>query len=557
MINQTKNNKILYSALFIASTLLGVLFSYQYIFQTWFAMDEWSFWMHFLKDGPFYVIRSTGLIGSITGGARFGLDLTNGIFFSLFGLNITPWHITFLAIHLLNVFLLYKVLLWFKLAPFAAFFASFFFAISSAGYETLAWPAAGMQVLGSTFFILLSLLLTIKFLNTNKRKFITFALIFSYLSFLMRPTGIVTVALIGVLIFLFYKRSNLSQLPRSVVIFGMSAIILGVARLLIEYSDKLDVLIKAGFNVVFYPFISLSHIFIPFRLMFRLSDGFINFYYPLVASDSNVDTISHLIVGDYISTVLSIIVLFFINILYKKVGKFHKKVIIFGLFLFFIHYFVIAIYYVDRGGLSYLESRHTYTSIIGISIILGTFFNLIIDNFDSVNKIKKFLVITLFLLIGAWLYQEMTVTRREVRAQAIEAVAIRKTFESLQALNLPNSEKLVFYLESDRSYYYPEWRLPFKVPSAYMFPLAFYGRSFIEKSMLGELGDNNYIKSNNKQFGYFTDIDMLASVVEDGEINIDNIVGLYFIDGEYTFEITTKETHRLIENELESRDSDY
>ncbi len=551
LLNKIEKNRKLYSFLFVILILSGVLFSYQFLFQTYFAMDEWSFYLQFLKYGPFHVISSTGLTESLTGGLRLGLLLTNDIYFSLFGLDIRPWQITFFALHLVNICLLFVILRKFKISPFSAFLASFFFAIASAGQEALSWPAAGMQVLGSTPFILITILLTLKFIESKKKSFLALAIVCSYLSFLMRPTGIVTAGLIVALIFLFYKRSNLLRLPRVVVILGLSAFILGLSRLLIEYSQNLNLLTRAGFNIIFYPLVSLSHIFIPYRLMFRLSDSFINFYYPIVSKDINVSTISHLIVGDYISIIISIFILIFIYLLYKRVDKFNKKVIIFGLILFFVQYFVIALFYTDRGGLSYLESRHTYTSLVGISLILGVLFDLVLSKYKTSKSLKRYLYIGFYLFVGVWLCKEMMVTRREVRAQAIDDIAIKKTFESLESLTLPNSNKMVFYLQSDRNYFYPNYYLPFKLPGAYMLPLAFYGRPFIDKIALGELQSNNtYIDSNNKQYGYFTDIKPLTILIKQGKIDIDNVVGLHFVDGSYTFEDTTKETRQMIENEL-------
>ncbi len=546
-----KKNKIIYLCLFAVLILFGVLFSYQYIFQTFFAMDEWSFWMQFLKYGPFYTITSAGPIAPFTGGVRTGLALTNDIYFSLFGLGITPWHLSFLALHLINILLVYLVLRKFKISPFSAFLASFFFAVASASQEALSWPAAGMQILGGTPFILMTILLTMNFIESKKKSFLVLAIFCSYLSFLMRPTGIVTAGLIVALIFLFYKRSSLLGLPRMVVILGIAAFILGLCRLLIEYSDKLNELVLAAFNVIFYPLVSLSHIFIPFRLMFRLSDSFINFYYPIVSKDSNVATISHLIVGDFISVVFSLFILFFIYLFYKRVDKFNKKVIIFGLILFFAQYFVIALFYVNRGGLSYLESRHTYTSIAGLAMIIGVFFDFMLTKYKASKTLMKYLYVGFFLFVGVWLFKEMTVTRREVRAQAIDDIAIKKTWESLQSLTLPNSNKVIIFLQSDRSYFYPNYYLPFKLPAAYMLSMAFYGRPFIDRVSLDKLQSNNsYVNSNNKQFGYFTDPDPLVSLIKQGKIDINNVVGLHFVDGSFTFEDTTSQTRKNIENEL-------
>ena len=145
----------------------------------------------------------------------------------------------------------------------------------------------------------------------------------------------------------------------------------------------------------------------------------------------------------------------------------------------------------------------------------------------------------------------MLVTRREVLQEALDDIVIKKTWDSLKSLKLPNSNKLVIFLKSDRSYWYTGNLLPLKQSAAYMLSLAFYGKPFIDKSVLGELNYNNtFINSNNKQFGYFTDINLLIPLVKRGEINISDIVGLHFIDKTDSFEIITDEIHKLIENNL-------
>ncbi len=544
-------NKYVYSLIFIIITLVGVLFSYQYLFQTFFAMDEWSFWMQYLKYGPFYTITSAGPTTAFTGGIRFGLALTNDIYFSLFGLSITPWHFSFLALHLLNIFLVYKVLRKFKLMPFSAFLASFFFAIASAGQEAISWPAAGFQILGSTPFILLTILLTMNFIDSKKKKYLVLAVITSYLSFLMRPTGIVTAGLIVILIFLFYKRPNVLKIPKFVMILGSGVVLLGLFRLFTEYGDKIEILLKGGFNVIFYPLVSLSHIFIPLRLMFRISDSFINFYYPLVSKDPNVSTISHLIVGDFISVVISIFILILIFILYRSVGKFEKKVIVFGLLFYFLQFFVIALFYTDRGGLSYLEPRHMYLPVIGVAIIFGVFFNKLIEKYKTTKSMRKYIYILVFVLFGLWLCKEMTITRREVLFQAIDDIAIKKTWESLQAVKTPNSKKVIVYQTSDRSYFYPDFHLPFKIRAAYMLPLAFNGKPFVDKCQLGKLNFNNtYNECNGTQFGYFTEMEELVPLIKSKKIDKNNVIGLHFVDGSYEFKDTTGETQNIIKEKL-------
>lgn len=549
LLNAIKANKLTYLTIFVILTLLGVLFSYQYLFKIYFASDEWVYWAFYLKDGPFYILtKEGGLIGALTGKYRVGLYLTNDIYFYLFGLDIKPWIVTFLALHLANIFLLYKVLRKLKLTPLSSFLASLFFGVAFAGQEGLSWPAAGIPVLGATLFTLIVVLITLKYNETKKMTLLILAAVCCYICFLFRPTGLVSPALVVSLIYLYSKNKGWLKLPRSVIIIGVSAFFLGLARTLILYSGNLTVLLRAAFDIIFYPFVTLTHIFIPFRLMLRVSKGFIDFYYPLLSKDKSIDVITQLIVSDFIASIVSLFIIFLIYLLYKRVNKLNKKVLIFGLITFFIQYIPIAINYPDRGGFSYLDSRHTYISIVGISMILGVFFDYLISHFNTKKQWKRLFIIILFIFVGLWFFRVMTITRREVRAVAFDDTAIKKTWDSLQSLKLPNSKKMVFYIESDRTYFYPEWKLPFKLPATYMFPLAFYGRPFIDKHALGVLQtDNNYIDINNTQYGYFTNIKALSSLVKSNKIDINNVVGLHFADGSYTFKNITPTVRKKIE----------
>ena len=85
----------------------------------------------------------------------------------LFGLNSLPLRILSLVIHLINIVLVYKLIdILFKSKK-LALFTSFFFGISAANVGSLFYLAGGIQSLGATIFILLTIIL---FLN---RKFLT------------------------------------------------------------------------------------------------------------------------------------------------------------------------------------------------------------------------------------------------------------------------------------------------------------------------------------------------------------------------------------------------
>jgi len=150
----------------------------------------------------------------------------------------------------------------------------FFFAIASAGQQTLSWPAAGSQYWGQRCLCFSPYILA---LSDN----FIFAFVCSYISFLWKPTGIVSPFMVVLLFIIISKRAGISEkIHESRLGVGFCSIYTRAYRLLVYFSYSFSVFWKAVFLSLFYPLVSLSHLFVPFRLMFRLSDWFISFNYP-------------------------------------------------------------------------------------------------------------------------------------------------------------------------------------------------------------------------------------------------------------------------------------
>ncbi len=105
-------------------------------------------------------------------------DVLFHILYNSFGLNHIPYRILYFVIHFINISLVYIFIQKLFQKKQISFFVSFFFGISSANIGILYW---GIEILGATMFIISTLILFIKFLETHKNKF----LIFSLLTFLL------------------------------------------------------------------------------------------------------------------------------------------------------------------------------------------------------------------------------------------------------------------------------------------------------------------------------------------------------------------------------------
>lgn len=96
------------------------------------------------------------------------------IFYSLFGLNALPFRVLSLLIHGINILLVYILMQKLFNKRKLALFVAFFFGLSAGNVGSLYYLAGGIQSLGATMFILLSVIL---FLNRK--------VLFSFLTFLL------------------------------------------------------------------------------------------------------------------------------------------------------------------------------------------------------------------------------------------------------------------------------------------------------------------------------------------------------------------------------------
>jgi len=164
--------------------------------------------------------------------------------------------------------------------------------------------------------------------------------------------------------------------------------------------------------------------------------------------------------------------------------------------------------------------------------------------------VQRIGIIVFILLVSLWYVKEISVTQREVRESALQGTEIKKTWESLQALSIPDSDKVILYLESPRTYFFQSYFLPFQLNSEYMIALANYHKPFMEKGFADTLKPDSYVKSANKLFGIYTHKNIVHPLVLDNTLSIDDIYGFRFNDENYTFEDITDEIRAFLSSQI-------
>lgn len=164
----------------------AVLVLYHPVLATYFSQDDFFHFKVSQTDGSLSgFIKLFGFYQFEERGIAFYRPIFRetlyNTFYSLFGLNHIPFRILQFLIHFINIFLVYILIEKIFQKKYLSLFVAFFFGISSSNVATLYYLAGGIQALGATMFILLTLIIFTRYLETNNIKYA----VLSFLTFLL------------------------------------------------------------------------------------------------------------------------------------------------------------------------------------------------------------------------------------------------------------------------------------------------------------------------------------------------------------------------------------
>ena len=280
------------------------------------------------------------------------------------------------------------------------------------------------------------------------------------------------------------------------------------------------------FNSLYYPFVSLSQMVIPFRFMERLGSNFLSMNYPIIAGYNDAPTIANFITTDIVSiffTFVMLIVLFFVYVKTKR-----KIIFLLAISWYFISFLPIAVSLIHKNS-SYIDSRHLYKPYVGMSVILSIVTETIWLSIRARRKLtSKLLGIFVLTLI---FIKQCSVTRREVYATAISGIQMKTFIDAFRKEQKRSVQpvKPVYYFVSDRNYYYVNNKLPFLLGSGYVISVIEYPNGsvpdeIIKKEMFLDFGSQGYFEKNGQGFGYYWDFDTLCSDIQTRTISLNQII---------------------------------
>lgn len=551
--------------IYILPVILLSIFTFKDLFATYFQQDEWHAFGVILAQGWSYVSLHQSPLQLLLSGDRVGARFLMYLMFSWFGLNVTPYFILSLGLHLFNGLLVYKITEKLLRDSKIAYVALLFFLFSGTDSQSYAWLGTFAGSVPNMTFLLLSLYAYLKFLlDKNKLPFVFLSLILLWLSFLFKETGFFLLILYPIMHFL-YKKNFLKSLKVNFpfILYGLLLVALRINEILSPKGDAVNLVtsrIGLGgivLNAISYPLQGFSQLVFPPNVIYPLSKLISSvFPFGIPPDMPGFDLFYQAAVAPVVSMVITIVFLLIVyRIARNDLNKKYVSVIIFCLafiFLSFVPYFII-----QKGG-AYLEPRYYYIASLGSSILLGI---ILIAGLYSGKTFLKITTVIFFFVLAVF---NIASIRGEINFQknaAIERKYIIKTIQE-EVSYLP--DKVLFYVSGNSLGYYglDDLKIPFQsglgqtllVTYSYneeIAPKFLHEDSILktqEEGFLYGILDQGYREVDGRGFGYFTDLNKLKETVGKNNIDPENIYGFYYNSEEKKLENISIDVRQEIKN---------
>jgi len=313
--------------------------------------------------------------------------ITYSLEYHFFKLNPTVYHITNLLIHLFNCILVFWMIYLLTDSVLIASITSILFGVHPLHVESVAWVSERKDVLSTMFFIG-SIICYIYYyktviLKTSKNStvlYITTLFLFVF-SLLSKAMG-VTLPVILLLIDYYFGRQFTKKTIIEKVPFFVLSFIFGIVAI---YTQKLSGSVRENPSAIINIFIAthgLLFYIVKMLLPFNLRCLYV---YP-------TNIISKLPIRFLISPLL--VILLAVIVFYSR--KYTKK-IVFGTLFYFIT--ILPVLQLFPVGKAIAADRYSYIPLIGIFYILGEWLNYLFIKKTEKEKIIKYILISVLLLI--------------------------------------------------------------------------------------------------------------------------------------------------------------
>ncbi|MFH1407561.1 MAG: discoidin domain-containing protein [Patescibacteria group bacterium] len=538
----------------VISVLFLVLLSYLKVFRGFFQQDEW------LSFAQRIVALSGGLLGifkdSFTPSVGHFQPLNSlliNILFYMFRVNYFPYALISITLHLINVYLVYrlaKILLKGSRGP---IIISLFFGVSAAIFQASSWVLADIGVHFSTLFAILSVHEFTIFMRSSKKLNLIKTVIYLIISLFFKEISLGLFPFY--ILILFFSKQNLKKYALKITTILGFYVLLRTGMFFMPVAYSKDTLATnsqttkiIAYNLVTLPVKGLTQSLVPASFLIKEA-YFIAAYIPQkVTGEPNTPAYDTFVQGEILEAITLfnfLIIIFFAIVAWRK-GKntLFSKIIFTSILFIFLNSPVFALAPEREGKMYIIDSRNLYLIGVGSSFIVYSLYTLL---FQKRKKMATFLISICIISNVYGLNSALTkvVSNGVIRKNILEEITLRYPV-------LP--KKVIFYTESDSSYYsLPEEDriLPFQSGFGQTL-LVWYGRSedfpnkFYSDRFLWEIMDQGYKEFDSRGFGYFRDFDLLSATIEEFSLPFSNIISFrYDSETGSVYDITNEVQGRL------------
>jgi len=312
--------------------------------------------------------------------------LSYAIEYSLFGLNAKPYHIINLLIHLLNVFMVFRLIKKISGKAEVALLVALFFGIHPMHVESVAWISERKDLLYSFFFIWgLTTYYEYIHATANRNKLYLYTILLFLCSLLSKSTAI-TFPLMLLVIDYYFKRGWKSKVLIEKIPFFLLSLAFGVitifsqraagainADLMPDYN-----LLQRFFVVCYTTSYYIIKLVLPFNLaVLHFASAELPYYY-------------------YLSPLFLLLLAFLV---YK--AKTMKRELIFGFLIYLVGISLTS--QIIPVGYTVVSERYSYIPYIGLFFIIGCFYAAVQNNRSlvSLKPVINYLLagVTLFFMV--------------------------------------------------------------------------------------------------------------------------------------------------------------
>ncbi len=472
------------------------------------------------------------------------------LIFKFFHLNYLAFNMVGLSFHFLNGFLTYLISFRIFKKRWLAIISGVLFLTSGVSGQLVMWPAVSISTLSLTL-ALLAWLVVLK--EKSKHGFLDglLAAILMILAFLTVEYSLGLLFFLPIVYLVIHNRQTLSERMRFIIPIFVLSFLYFLVRLLplfIKGTDTAKIVDTSSspiLNKIFsMPFKYLTQTIIPEDILVWISHLF-------TKNAIKAETLVFDSLTISFGILLSIILIFLLYLLIKRKETNNLKIFISILFFLFISCAPYILLPGIAGQFSIFPPRYLYFGITGTALLITFVLN--VNPFVPKNKVKitALAIISLMILVGIVenIKREQTLLEVGKTRESI-LVSIQKSYPKLP-------KKVVFYTESDSSYYYQQEKiLPFQSGVGQTLLVWYfeenYDKSFYDDGFLWEINNQGYREAGDRGFGYFRDYQALSDTVKKYKIPLESVIAFsWHGDSKKLINITDQIRRKLEENGYE------